>query len=82
MTRQPPNDGQPGNVVRFPAPPTAACAADDPTTQLIESLFAGYRAAITAYQRTPNSARWIELKQSFLCWRTAFLAECVGGEET
>ena len=77
-----PSDGQPGNVVRFPAPPTAACTADDPTTQLIEALFAGYRTAIAAYQRAPTSARWRELRRSFLCWHTAFVAECEGGGKT
>ncbi len=77
MTRPPPNDGQPGNVFQLPATPIIAareCAAD-PTSHLIESLFAGYRAAIAAYQRAPTSARWRELKRSFLSWRTAFLAE-------
>ena len=82
MTRPPPNNGKPGNVVRFPAPPTAACTADDPTTQLLESLFAGYRASITAYWCAPNTARWRELRRAFLCWHTAFVAECEGGGKT
>ena len=84
MTQPPIKDGRPENVVQFPVTPiiaTRECAAD-PTSQLIEALFSGYRAAIAAYQSAPTSARWRELKQSFLCWRTAFLAECVGGEET
>ena len=81
MTRPPPNDGQLGIVIRFPEPAIDARTATDPTSQLIESLFAGYRTAVAAYQRAPTSARWRELKRSFLCWRTAFLAECEGAPE-
>ena len=80
MTRPPPNDGQLGNVIRFPEPPIDARTADDPTTQLIEAFFAGYRIAVAAYQHAPTSARWRELKRSFACWHTAFIAEC--GRET
>ena len=79
--QQPPN--RPENVLQFPVTPTIAareCAAD-PTSQLLESLFAGYRIAITAYQRAPTSARWCELKRSFACWHTAFLTECRGEAE-
>ena len=78
MTRTPPNNGRPGNVFPFPVTPIIAAreCATDPTTQLIEALFAGYRAAIAAYQRAPTSSRWIELQRSFLCWHTAFIAEC------
>ena len=71
-----PADTLPSSVIQFPASMIAAReCADDPTTQLIESLFAGYQIAVGAYQRAPTSARWRELKQSFACWHTAFLAE-------
>jgi len=78
MTRQPPNDSLPGNVYRFPAPPIEARTSDDPTTQLIEALFSGYRIAVAAYHSAPTSTRWRDLKRSFACWQTAFLAECGG----
>ena len=84
ISEHPPNDGMPGNVLQFPAAPIVAArdCADDPTSQLIESLFSVYRASITAYWCAPSTARWRELRRSFLCWHTAFVAECEGGGKT
>ena len=83
MSRPPPNDGQPGSIFPFPAlPADVRERTDDPTMQLLESLFAGYQTAVAAYQREPTPASWCELKRSYTCWRTAFDAECDGGEIT
>ena len=71
MTRPPPSDGQPGNVVRIPVPPTVDGPADP-----VERLFASYRAAFVRYERVPTAERWRVAMNAFVTFNVAFIAEC------
>ena len=74
-TSDPPSNG----VITFPVPRAGVPAPlDDLTTQLLETLFAGYQNAVAIYQREPTLESWSELKRSYKCWLVAFDAECDG----